>query len=49
MSKIKMNKTCIKYLINYVSSSDFSQSKKATINKCLDKQLQRISAKSPLL
>ena len=39
MSKIKMNKTGIQNIINYVSSSDFSQSKKATINKCLDKQL----------
>ena len=39
MSKIKMNKTCIQNIINYVSSSDFSQSKKATINKCLCKQL----------
>ena len=39
MSKIKMNKTCIKYLIYYVLNSDFSQSKKATINKCLCKQL----------
>lgn len=39
MSKIKMNKTCIQNIINYVSSSDFSQSKKGTINKCLYKQL----------
>lgn len=39
MSKIKMNKTCIKYLIYYVLNSDFSQTKKDIIKKCLDKQL----------
>ena len=33
MSKIKMNKTCIQNIINYVSSSDFSQTKKDIIKK----------------